>query len=142
MIVAQPMLVDVTLRVAIFEQLDGMYALAPALATGLGEYAARGDWEGAAAVQGKLTRLLRVFDTYNFSVFTTLLNERGIPGNDAPRPYLPLSRAEKERVLGSPEVREMLRYPGGGAPVGGVMGGKKQAKRAEYRGPARCGLLR
>jgi 4-hydroxy-tetrahydrodipicolinate synthase len=129
-IVAQPMLVDVTLKAGIHEQLDGVYALAPALATNIGEFAARGDWPGAAAAQRKLTALLRFFHEYNFSVFTTLLNARGIPGNYAPRPYAPLTPPEKKRVLASPEIRELLRWPGGGgAPLGQDAARKKEGKR-------------
>jgi len=108
-IVAQADLVDVLLRNGITQQLDGVFALAPHWTVGIARAAAAGDWERAAALQRKLSALLRVLRDFGvFPAFTALLNARGIPGNYCPAPMRPLDDARVAELLATPIVTELL----------------------------------
>lgn len=108
-IVAQADLVDVLLRGGITHHLDGVFAVAPDWTAGIARAAAAGKWDLAAALQQKLSALLRVMRDYGiFPSFTALLNARGIPGNFAPAPMRPLDDVQREALLSLPIVTELL----------------------------------
>ena len=91
------------------QHLDGLYGLYPPWLTQIGEYGANGEWDKAAAVQKKLTHatmLLRQMPV--LQSFSAVMNERGIPGHFAPRPFAPLSEEDREKVLDDPIIREVL----------------------------------
>jgi len=108
-IIAQPDLMDMTIRHGIYEQLDGMFIMAPEWVSAIGQCAARGDWEGAARNQQYLSRLKQVLIRYTiFPAATAVMNFRGIPGNFAPRPYLALSEARRAELLQEPIVQQLV----------------------------------
>ena len=112
-IVAQADLVDVLLRTGITQHLDGVFAVAPDWTAGIARAGAAGEWDVAAALQRKLSSLLRVMRDYGiFQSFTALLNARGIPGNYAPAPMRPLEAARREELLSLPIVAELLAADG------------------------------
>jgi 4-hydroxy-tetrahydrodipicolinate synthase len=108
-IFAQADLVDVLLHAGATQHLDGIFALAPDWTSAIARAAAGGDWERAAAMQQKLSALLRVVKAFGvFPSFTALLNARGIPGNYCPAPLRQLDEARRECLLASPIVAELL----------------------------------
>lgn len=108
-IVAQADLVDVLLRNGITQHLDGVFALAPDWTVGIARAAASGAWDVAAALQQKLSAILRLMREFGiFQSFTALLNARGIPGNYAPAPMRPLDDVRREALLSDPVVVELL----------------------------------
>jgi len=108
-IFAQADLVDVLLHADITQHLDGIFSLAPDWTAGIARAAAAGDWEQASAMQQKLSALLRVVKEFGvFPSFTVLLNARGIAGNYCPAPLRPLNEAQRERLLASPIVADLL----------------------------------
>jgi 4-hydroxy-tetrahydrodipicolinate synthase len=108
-IFAQADLVDVLLRAGVTQHLDGVFALAPDWTAGIARAAAAGDWARAAAMQQKMSALLRALKEFGvFPSFTALLNARGIPGNYCPAPLRQLDEARRERLLASPIVAELL----------------------------------
>ena len=108
-VIAQPVLVDAFLRFGMMQHLDGMYAIAPQWASGIAREAQRGNWDGAAEHQRRLNQLRGVVAKYGpFQTMTAVLNARGIAGNFAPRPYLRLTDAQRESLLGEPVVRHLL----------------------------------
>lgn len=109
-IVAQADLVDVLLRHGVREHLDGVFALAPFWVSAIRDAAAAADWNTAARCQQQLSALLRVLKQFGvFQAFTAILNARGIPGNFAPAPMLPLSDAQHAALMAEPVVQELLR---------------------------------
>jgi 4-hydroxy-tetrahydrodipicolinate synthase len=105
-IIAQPDLMDLTIRHGIYEQLDGMFAMAPEWVSGIGQCAARGDWAGAAKHQQNLSLLKQALIKYTiFPAFTAVMNFRGLPGNYAPRPYKVLTEAQREELRNEPIVK-------------------------------------
>ncbi len=115
-IIAQADLVDVFLRHGLREQLDGMFAMAPAWAVDLARAAEKRDWGKAAEYQRRISRLKKALVCLSDDAFTVVLNARGIPGTMAPRPTRKLSRAEVETLMSDPIVQEYIREPV--APIG------------------------
>ena len=112
-IVAQADLVDVLLRSGVTQHLDGVFAVAPDWTAGIARAAMAGEWDVAAALQRKLSSLLRVMRDYGvFQSFTALLNARGIPGNYAPAPMRPLDAARRDELLSLTIVTELLAADG------------------------------
>ena len=108
-IIAQPDLVDMTLRTGFNEQLDGMWALAPQWAANIGIHAAAGDWDAAAAAQRDLTKLKQLFIRYGvMPAVSALMNARGIPGSFAPKPYRSLAPKQLELLLDEPLVKTLI----------------------------------
>jgi len=108
-IVAQPELADMVCRCGVREQLDGVFALAPAWTTAIGSAVERGDFAAAADYQRRLCALLHVMRTYGvFPAFTALLNERGVPGCYAPAPFQPLDDAARRALREEPIVRQLI----------------------------------
>ena len=109
-IIASPFLVDMLLRFGLCNHLDGMWSLAPRWTVEIGRCAARGDWQGAAESQRKMTELKEVpIVSYGFSAFTDIMNARGIPGRFAPRPFPSLSQQRREQLLGEPIVQRLIK---------------------------------
>ncbi len=108
-IVANGGLVDMLLHHGMYEQLEGMFAIAPRWTVAIGQAAAEGDWEQAARCQRKLSRLKDLISTYGFGCFTNLMNARGIPGRFVPRPLCQLSEIQQESLLQEPIAQELLR---------------------------------
>ena len=108
-IVAQPDLVDLTLRHGLNEQLDGMWALAPRWAKAIGQAVTAGEWEAAAAHQRELSALKRLIVQRGvFASMTCILNARGVSGSFAPRPYRLLSAEQQRLLLAEPIVQKLL----------------------------------
>lgn len=109
-IVAEPDLIDLCTAGGVHEQLDGMYAAAPAWTVGIGRAAAKGDLPEADRLQGKLTELkfAMVGTGSIMAAFTAVMNARGIPGRFVPRPARMLSDTAREALLQSAPVRELL----------------------------------
>lgn len=108
-IIAQPDLMDMLIRHGIYEQLDGMFTMAPEWVSGIGQCAARGDWAGAAKNQQNLSLLKQTLIRYGiFPAMTAVMNARGIPGNFAPRPYNVLSESRRMELLCEPVVQQLV----------------------------------
>jgi 4-hydroxy-tetrahydrodipicolinate synthase len=108
-IAAQADLLDVLLRHGVTQHIDGIFALAPDWTVAIARAAGAGDWDAAAALQQKLSALLRVLRDFGiFPSFTALLNARGIPGNYGPAPMRPLNDERRAALLAAPIVRELL----------------------------------
>jgi 4-hydroxy-tetrahydrodipicolinate synthase len=109
-IVASPLVADMLLKFGIFEQLDGLFGVAPRWITKLGQAAQAGDWSTAALYQQKITALLHVCDKYGIlPAVTALLNERGIGGRLAPRPYQMLDAESRDRLMQEPLAKEFVK---------------------------------
>ncbi len=110
-IVAQPNLMDVLLQAGVREHLDGIYIVVPEWIEAMVEATLVKDWNRLALVQQDLSALLKLLTTFSaplFSTVTTLMNERGIPGNFAPQPMRPVTSAEREQLLAHPLVQKVL----------------------------------
>jgi len=110
-IVAQPFHVDTLVREGIIEHLDGIFTVAPAWTVAIGRSADAGDWQRAAAWQKRLSHILELVRSGGLSVYTALLNARGIGGNYAPKPYRPLNESQYECLLEDPVVQQLLKDP-------------------------------
>lgn len=108
-IIAQPDLMDMTIRHGIYEQLDGMFTMAPEWVSGIGRCAAKGDWAGAAHHQQNLSLLKQALIRHSiFPAFSAVMNSRGVPGNFAPRPYKALGESQREQLLREPVVQQLV----------------------------------
>ena len=109
-ITANAYLVDMLLRFGLYNQLEGMWAIAPRWTVQIGACAAKGDWEGAAESQRKMCELKNVsIMKYGFGSFTTAMNARGIPGRFAPKPFCELSPERREQLLNEPIIQKLIR---------------------------------
>jgi 4-hydroxy-tetrahydrodipicolinate synthase len=107
---AQPQLVDMLIRCGIRDNLDGIYAIVPPLASAIARAAEQGDYATATHYQKKLTDLLH-FLISNYSLFpacSVLLNARGVPGKVHQTPMKSLTSEQKEQLLGNSLVAELL----------------------------------
>jgi len=107
-IVASPNLIDVLLKHGMNEHLDGMWSILPGWTVALGQCAAKGDWDGAARYQRRITEVRNLLRYHSFSGFTAMMNARGLPGNYAPRPYSPLSEMQKQELLQTPIMKQLI----------------------------------
>lgn len=108
-IIAQPLIMDLLLRVGIAEHLDGIYAVFPQWITAMGRAAEKGDWQEVTRLQHQVATVLNELRHRSvYGVFTALMNARGIPGRYAPRPMRMLSEAQTQETLSTPAVKTML----------------------------------
>lgn len=108
-IIAQPDLMDLTIRHGFFEQLDGMFTMAPEWVSGIGQCAARGDWAGAARHQQNLSLLKQTLIRHMLlPSFTAVMNFRGLPGNYAPQPHKALTETQREQLRNEPIVKLLI----------------------------------
>ncbi|MCC6238964.1 MAG: dihydrodipicolinate synthase family protein [Phycisphaerales bacterium] len=108
-IIAQPDLMDLTIRHGFFEQLDGMFTMAPEWVSGIGQCAARGDWAGAARHQQNLSLLKQTLIRHMLlPSFTAVMNFRGLPGNYAPQPHKALTETQREQLRKEPIVKLLI----------------------------------
>jgi 4-hydroxy-tetrahydrodipicolinate synthase len=107
---AQPLIVDMLARCGVQENLDGIFSIVPGLSTSIAAAVDRGDCQGAALQQSKLTELLMLIITAYplFPACTAILNARGIPGKVHPIPMKSLDAGQRERLLGDPRVCKLL----------------------------------
>ena len=120
-IAAQAELVDMFLGHGYRRHLDGVFSLAPAWAREIFRAADAGDWDGAARMQRRFSKLLAILKHYGvFPTFSAILNARGVPGSFAPAPYSPLASDAREQVMREPVVLELIeRYSMSPSPVQG-----------------------
>lgn len=112
-IVAQAPLLSTLVRLGVREQLDGIYAVLPAYTAEIIRAAEAGEYEHAELLQSRLNQLLREL-AHGGGVFprcNVLLEAQDIEGVCFPRPFLPVSQAEKEEFLNSDLVRFLLSPP-------------------------------
>jgi 4-hydroxy-tetrahydrodipicolinate synthase len=107
---AQPLLVDMLVRCGVRENLDGVFAILPALAVSIAEAAEKGDHALAAARQSDLTEFLHlIVGKYPlFPACTVVLNARGIPGRVHPVPMKTLDADQASKLLDEPLLRKLL----------------------------------
>jgi len=104
-IVAQPLLLDSLLREGIGEHLDGVFCVTPQLTRQIVVAASQEKWSVARQGTETMGRFLTTLREYGvFPGMTAILNSRGIPGNYAPRPFIPLSDIARRRLLEEPSV--------------------------------------
>jgi 4-hydroxy-tetrahydrodipicolinate synthase len=105
-IVAHVTLFDVLLRAGFTYQLDGVFAIVPKLAMRVADAAKREDWKSAGEGMVLMNELLKMLVKYGvFPSMTAILNWRGIPGNFAPSPCLPLSEQSLKGLLAEEALR-------------------------------------
>jgi 4-hydroxy-tetrahydrodipicolinate synthase len=108
-IVSHPILIDVLMRAGFGDHLDGVYAIAPTLASRIAQAASVSDWEAASKATQLLNDLLVVIVKYGvFASMTTILNSLGIEGVFGPRPHRLLGTIESEQLLSEPAVRAAI----------------------------------
>ena len=109
-IVAEPDKVDVLLQEGVTAHLDGMFAIAPHWVMQITQAAMGEDWQLSATFQRKLNALrdLLVAASSDLGAFTALMNAREIPGAFHAAPFGPLDNEEREIMLSSPIVRELV----------------------------------
>jgi 4-hydroxy-tetrahydrodipicolinate synthase len=108
-VVAQAPLLDVLMREGISQHLDGVYSIAPGCTKEVANAAARGDWDTASRYIERLKGLLQTIQAYGiFPSMTAILNERGIPGSFAPRPFQPLPEEKRRQLLEEPSVARVF----------------------------------
>lgn len=108
-IVAQPLLLDLLVSHGVRDHLDGVYALVPEWAAAIARHSAAGETGKAAAVQRDLIALVNLIRSMNaFTVFTTIMNARNIPGQFAPKPFKPLTPEQNEIILTHPTIQKLL----------------------------------
>ncbi len=102
-VVAQAPLMDILIRSGVRDYVDGVYCIVPKLVRGIADAAVAGDWATSNRRTQVLNGLLSMLRKYGvFPATTALLNHRGIPGNFAPRPHMPLSPERREELLAEP----------------------------------------
>ncbi|MAE66475.1 MAG: dihydrodipicolinate synthase family protein [Phycisphaeraceae bacterium] len=109
-IIAEPLITDVTLRSGFSQQLDGIYSILPAWLEQLRAGAAAGHWDQAAHWQRRITHVRNVMLSCDspMSFATAILNARGIEGKCHVRPAGPLSDAEREQVFEDSVIKELI----------------------------------
>jgi 4-hydroxy-tetrahydrodipicolinate synthase len=107
---AQPHLIDQLIRAGIHDNLDGIFAVVPDLAVAIAQAAEAGDWNTAARLQQKMSRLLNLLrDDYNiFGGCEAILGARGIACRLSPAPMTRLNADERSRLLSEPLVRDLV----------------------------------
>lgn len=91
------------------DHLDGIYALAPHWSMSVVRAAQRGDIEALKKGQDELLQLRDALRKHGgMSALTVLMNGAGIPGNFAPAPFLPPTRAQEQALLDLPVIRRLL----------------------------------
>lgn len=109
-IIAQPDLIDMTIRQGFHDQLDGMWSVAPQWTMQIGRTCDAGKYEQALEPQRDMSYIRRLFMKYGvFPTFTLLLNLRGIPGNFSPKPIRPLSPADEAAIKADPIVQKLVK---------------------------------
>lgn len=99
-IVAQPLIVDVLMRSGMQQHLDGVFAMFPAWVKRMKAAVTAEDWGLAANLSQMMGVAMPRLHHYGvLSAMTALLNERGIPGNYAPRPYVRLDAQQRAALL-------------------------------------------
>jgi 4-hydroxy-tetrahydrodipicolinate synthase len=107
-IVASPVMADVTLHHGIRDHLDGMWAIVPGWVAQIDAAAAGGDWTAAALAQRKLNDARDLIVRYGMPAFTAMMNARGLRGRWVPRPYASLSGERAERFEAEPILRALV----------------------------------
>jgi dihydrodipicolinate synthase/N-acetylneuraminate lyase len=109
-IVAEPERINLLLREGVPAHLDGMFAIAPRWVKAIATSASSQDWDAAAEFQRKLNDLRNLLKGASslFGAFTAMMNARGISGRFHARPYSDLDETEREALLASPIMRELL----------------------------------
>ena len=110
---AQPNMVDLLMRCGVRNNLDGVFAVVPDLATSIIDAANRNDYQLAAARQQRLSDFLQlIVSKYPlFPACSAILNARGIPGKVHPSPMKSLESGQSEQLFNEPLVRELLDNP-------------------------------
>jgi 4-hydroxy-tetrahydrodipicolinate synthase len=104
-----PTLLDHLLRVGIAQHVDGLYALAPRVASTIALSAQAENWSEAARLTQVLGRLLATLQEYGvFPAAQEILRAKGIRGCFLPRPYRPLSDERTGQLLSEPAVQAIL----------------------------------
>jgi 4-hydroxy-tetrahydrodipicolinate synthase len=108
-IVAKPTLLDILLRHGMREHLDGIFGFAPNWMRAIARSASREDWPEVTRNVKSLANLLAIVLRYGvYPSMTVILNEQGVPGNFAPRPFLPLTDEQRQQLLEEHPVRALL----------------------------------
>jgi 4-hydroxy-tetrahydrodipicolinate synthase len=107
---AQPTMIDLLVRGGVADNLDGIYAVVPNLATSIATAAANGDYAEAAVKQQQLTGLLDVVcGKYPLlPACSAILQARGVPARIHPIPMRSLSAEQTEQLLQEPAIAEAL----------------------------------
>ena len=109
-IVSAPDKLDNLLRDGILKHLDGMFSIAPHWVNEILRAAAEADWSRAAEYQAKLNQLRDVLLQASnvMAAYTVMMNAGGIPGAFHGLPHRALSADERERIVSTAVVTELV----------------------------------
>ncbi len=108
-VVAQAPMMDILIRAGVRDYVDGVYCIVPQLVRKITDASVRKDFEAAGKLMQVLNGLLDMLRKYGvFPATTVLMNERGIPGNFAPKPHATLSPERRQQLLAEPCARTAL----------------------------------
>jgi 4-hydroxy-tetrahydrodipicolinate synthase len=103
---AQPTMVDLLIRGGVRDNLDGIFAVVPNLATAIAKAADAGDLVTAASRQQQLTALLDVVCSKYplLPACSAIMQARGVPARIHPIPMQSLSAEQAKQLLNEPAV--------------------------------------
>ena len=107
-IVAQPHMLDILVRNGFRDHLDGMWAWTPHWAKAIVRHTEAGQHDQARRYQRDLSALQRLIRGYGLQGFTVLMNQRGIPGEFAPRPHARLTDEQRQQLLDEPISQRLI----------------------------------
>lgn len=112
LIPAEPLRMLELIERGIPHNLDGVFAVLPALTMSIVRAAEDGDAHTAAARQQCLVDFLSVMKEFGvFAVVSELLRTRGIPGHVGPAPYRPLTEEQRAAVTDHPAWKAVAGVP-------------------------------
>jgi 4-hydroxy-tetrahydrodipicolinate synthase len=108
---AQPTMIDLLVRGGVADNLDGIYAVVPNLATSIAMAAENGNYAEAAKKQQQLTELLDVVcGKYPLlPACSAIFQARGVPARIHPIPMESLSAEQTAQLLNEPAIAAVLK---------------------------------
>jgi 4-hydroxy-tetrahydrodipicolinate synthase len=115
---AQPLMVDLLVRGGVRDNLDGIFAVMPNLATHIATAAEQGNFAEAAARQEQLAAVLDLICSKYplLPACSAIMQARGVPARIHPIPMQSLSKEQTERLLGEAVLQGVL----SGKPLAGA----------------------
>ena len=109
LIPAEPLQIAKLIDLGVRHNLDGVYAVLPALTMSIVRAAERGDRDTAAERQRALTDFLSVMKEYGvFAVVSEYFRIRGIPGHVGASPYQPLTEEQQAIFAVHPALKAVI----------------------------------
>ena len=107
-IIANPDLLDMTIKYGIHNQLDGIWVITAGWTREIRLAAEKGDWARAAVYVRKMITVRDLLGKYGWASFTDMMNARGIEGYFVGKPFKRLDAARKDALLNEPIMKELV----------------------------------